>query len=73
MNNININEKTVQFLERHKDLVNLMKMQDLYQLFLKENASYDTNQLTYIFLKAGFEPLKYMNRVPKGYALNLGL
>ena len=56
-------------------------MQDLYQLFLKENTStyftksdnLHTNQLTYIFLKAGFEPLKYMNSVPKGYALNLGL
>lgn len=73
MNNININEKTIQFLERNKELINSMKMQDLYQLFLKENTSYDTNQLTYIFLKAGFEPLKYMNIVPKGYALNLGL
>lgn len=73
MNSININEKTIQFLERNKELINSMKMQDLYQLFLKENASYDTNQLTYIFLKAGFEPLKYMNRVPKGYAFNLGL
>lgn len=73
MNNIDIDKKTIQFLERNKELINSMKMQDLYQLFLKENASYDTNQLTYIFLKARFEPLKYMNRVPKGYALNLGL
>ena len=81
MNNINIDEKTIQFLERNKELINSMKMQDLYQLFLKENTStyftksdnLHTNQLTYIFLKAGFEPLKYMNSVPKGYALNLGL
>ena len=73
MNNIDIDKKTIQFLERNKELINSMKMQDLYQLFLKENASYDTNQLTYIFLKAGFEPLKYMNSVPKGYAFNLGL
>ena len=73
MNNINIDKKTIQFLERNKDLINSMKMQDLYQLFLKENASEYTNQLTYIFLKAGFDPLKYMNSVPKGYALNLGL
>ena len=81
MNNINIDEKTIQFLERNKELINSMKMQDLYQLFLKENTStyftksdnLHTNQLTYIFLKAGFEPLKYMNTVPKGYAFNLGL
>ena len=81
MNNINIDEKTIQFLERNKELINSMKMQDLYQLFLKENTStyftksdnLHTNQLTYIFLKAGFEPLKYMNSVPKGYAFNLGL
>ena len=82
MNSININEKTIQFLERHKDLVNLMNMQDLYQSFFEENmSSYfsrfndinSVNQLTYIFLKAGFDPLQYMNSVPKGYALNLGL
>lgn len=81
MNNIDIDKRTIQFLERHQDLINAMKMQDLYYLFLKENTStystrfnnFSTNQLTYIFLKAGFEPLKYMNRVPKGYAFNLGL
>lgn len=82
MNDIDIDKRTMQFLERHKDLINEMKMQDLYYLFLKENTStayftrsnnLSTNQLTYIFLKAGFEPLKYMNSVPKGYALNLGL
>lgn len=81
MNNIDIDKRTIQFLERHQDLINAMKMQDLYYLFLKENTStystrfnnFSTNQLTYIFLKAGFEPLKYMNRVPKGYAFNLCL
>lgn len=80
MNSLNISERTIQFLERHQDLVNEMKMQDLYYLFLKENISaytrfndLSTNQLTYIFLKAGFDPLKYMNSVPKGYALNLSL
>lgn len=81
MNNIDIDKRTIQFLERHQDLINAMKMQDLYDLFLKENTStystrfnnFSTNQLTYIFLKAGFDPLKYMTNVPKGYAFNLGL
>lgn len=81
MNNIDIDKRTIQFLERHQDLINAMKMQDLYYLFLKENTStystrfnnFSTNQLTYIFLKAGFDPLKYMTNVPKGYAFNLGL
>lgn len=81
MNNIDIDKRTIQFLERHQDLINAMKMQDLYDLFLKENTStystrfnnFSTNQLTYIFLKAGFNPLKYMTNVPKGYAFNLGL
>ena len=80
MNNVNIDKRITLFLERHKDLINAMKMQDLYDLFLKENASpypvrFDesASQLTYIFMKAGFEPLKFMNSVPKGYAFNLGL
>ena len=82
MNNIDIDKKTIQFLEHNKELINSMKMQDLYQSFFEENMpSYfpqfndinSVNQLTYIFLKAGFNPLKYMNSVPKGYALNLGL
>lgn len=81
MNSVNIDKRTTLFLERHKDLINAMKMQDLYDIFLKENApvystrfvDYTTNQLTYIFLKAGFDPLKYMNSVPNGYAYNLGL
>ena len=81
MNNIDIDKRTIQFLERQQDLINAMKMQDLYDLFLKENTStystrfnnFSTNQLTYIFLKAGFNPLKYMTNVPKGYAFNLGL
>ncbi len=81
MNDVDISKRTIEFLERHQDLINAMKMQDLYDLFLKENASpypvrFDelpASQLTYIFMKAGFEPLKFMNNVPKGYAFNLGL
>ena len=81
MNDIKVNQKTIEFLERHQDLINSLKMQDLYDLFLKEYVySYPTrfdilptNQLTYVFLKAGINPLPYMNSVPKGYASNLNL
>ena len=82
INDVNIDKRTIQFLENHQDLINTVKMQDLYDLFIKyrnaspypvSNDELLTNQLTYVFIKAGFQPLKFMNSVPKGYAYNLGL